>query len=275
MRHKAQKAIACSMAGAMIFSCVPTVQAVEIIQASNYSDASSTQDTTEMFQDLSRQVAQESIVMLENNGVLPLASGSKITLISAGSFKLSGSGSGGSSASEEAVITPAEGIEANSDLVLVREVKDEEEPGGMFSTQTEPEAEKELAKDFTEFVSSEDKAKEYAADSDTAVIWISRSPGEGNDRYAVKGDWYLSDEEEKALEYATKYFQNVVVFLNLPNMDMAWVDEYDVDAVLLYGYAGAQGGNAAADILSGAVNPSGKLVDTLASVESYPSDPNS
>ena len=274
MRHKAQKAIACSMAGAMIFSCVPTVQAVEIIQASNYSDASSTQDTTEMFQDLSRQVAQESIVMLENNGVLPLASGSKITLISAGSFKLSGSGSGGSSASEEAVITPAEGIEANSDLVLVREVKDEEEPGGMFSTQTEPEAEKELAKDFTEFVSSEDKAKEYAADSDTAVIWISRSPGEGNDRYAVKGDWYLSDEEEKALEYATKYFQNVVVFLNLPNMDMAWVDEYDVDAVLLYGYAGAQGGNAAADILSGAVNPSGKLVDTLASVESYPSDPN-
>ena len=87
---------------------------------------------------------------------------------------------------------------------------------------------------FTGINCSEDKAKEYAADSDTAVIWISRSPGEGNDRYAVKGDWYLSDEEEKALEYATKYFQNVVVFLNLPNMDMAWVDEYDVDAVLLY-----------------------------------------
>lgn len=276
MKLKIQKAVACTLAGAMAFSCTSTVNAVEIIQASNYSDASSTQDTTEMFADLSRQIAGESIVMLENNGVLPLESGSRITLISAGSFRLSGSGSGGSNASEEATITPAEGIEANSDLVLVREVKDEEQQGGMFGPpeSTEPEAEEELAKDFTEFVSSEEKAAEYAADSDTAVIWISRSPGEGNDRYAVKGDWYLSDEEETALEYATKYFENVVVFLNLPNIDMAWVDEYDVDAVLLYGYAGAQGGNAVADILSGAVNPSGKLTDTLASIESYPSTPN-
>lgn len=276
MKLKIQKAVACTLAGAMAFSCTSTVNAVEIIQASNYSDASSKQDTTEMFADLSRQIAGESIVMLENNGVLPLESGSRITLISAGSFRLSGSGSGGSNASEEATITPAEGIEANSDLVLVREVKDEEQQGGMFGPpeSTEPEAEEELAKDFTEFVSSEEKAAEYAADSDTAVIWISRSPGEGNDRYAVKGDWYLSDEEETALEYATKYFENVVVFLNLPNIDMAWVDEYDVDAVLLYGYAGAQGGNAVADILSGAVNPSGKLTDTLASIESYPSTPN-
>lgn len=275
MRQKVQKAIACSLTGAMIFSVVPTVQAVEIIQASNYSDASSTEDTTTMFQDLSRQVAQESIVMLENNGTLPLDSGSKITLISAGQFKLSGSGSGGSSASDEATITPAEGIEANSDLVFVREVKDEEKQGGMGSPAEATEAETvELKKDFTEFISSEEKAKEYAQDSDTAVIWISRSPGEGNDRYAVKGDWYLSDEEEKALEYSTKYFENVIVFLNLPNIDMEWVEKYDVDAVLLYGYAGAQGGNAVADILSGAVNPSGKLVDTLASVESYPSDPN-
>lgn len=275
MRQKVQKAIACSLTGAMIFSVVPTVQAVEIIQASNYSDASSTEDTTTMFQDLSRQVAQESIVMLENNGTLPLDSGSKITLISAGQFKLSGSGSGGSRASDEATITPAEGIEANSDLVFVREVKDEEKQGGMGSPAEATEAETvELKKDFTEFISSEEKAKEYAQDSDTAVIWISRSPGEGNDRYAVKGDWYLSDEEEKALEYSTKYFENVIVFLNLPNIDMEWVEKYDVDAVLLYGYAGAQGGNAVADILSGAVNPSGKLVDTLASVESYPSDPN-
>ncbi len=276
MKLKIQKAVACTLAGAMAFSCTSTVNAVEIIQASNYSDASSKQDTTEMFADLSRQIAGESIVMLENNGVLPLESGSRITLISAGSFRLSGSGSGGSNASEEATITPAEGIEANSDLVLVREVKDEEQQGGMFGPpeSTEPEAEEELAKDFTEFVSSEEKAAEYAADSDTAVIWISRSPGEGNDRYAVKGDWYLSDEEETALEYATKYFENVVVFLNLPNIDMAWVDEYDVDAVLLYGYAGAQGGNAVADVLSGAVNPSGKLTDTLASIESYPSTPN-
>lgn len=277
MRLRLQKAVACSLAGAMVLSCAPTVQAVEIIQASDYSDASSTQDTTEKFEALSRQVAKESIVMLENNGVLPLESGSKITLISAGSFKLSGSGSGGSRASDEATITPAEGIEANPDLVLMREVMDEES-GGMFppgfAPETEAEEEKELVKDFTEFVSSEEKAAEYAADSDTAVIWISRSPGEGNDRYAEKGDWYLSDKEEKALEYATKYFDKVIVFLNLPNIDMAWVEQYDVDAVLLYGYAGAQGGNAVADILSGAVNPSGKLVDTLASIESYPSTAN-
>ena len=281
MRKELQKVLALSLTGAMAMSgASPALAAEEIIQTTDYNDASSTEDTTERFADLNREAASESIVLLENNGALPLASGSKITLLSAGGYKLSGSGSGGTRASDEATITAAEGIEANEHLELVREVKDEEPemgpgPGAESDENDEnDENEEELSKDFTEFLSSEEKAAEYAADSDTAVIWISRQPGEGNDRYATKGDWYLSDEEEKALELASKYFEKTVVVLNLPSIDMAWVDEYDVDAVLLFGYAGAQGGAALADILSGEVNPSGKLTDTLASIESYPSTAN-
>ncbi|MCD8022786.1 MAG: twin-arginine translocation signal domain-containing protein, partial [Lachnospiraceae bacterium] len=88
----------------------------EIIQASDYSTATSTEDTTEMFAELNLRVAEESIVLLENkDNALPLASGTSITLIDAGDYRLSGSGSGGTSASDEATITPAEGIEANED----------------------------------------------------------------------------------------------------------------------------------------------------------------
>ena len=275
MKKRMQRLLALSLSGAMVFSAAgPAAATEEIIVASDYSDATSTEDTTEKFAELNRKAAQESIVLLENKEkALPLAEGSKITLISAGNYKLSGSGSGGTRASDDATITGAEGIDANEKLVLVREIADEELNRSPWD-EPDPEAEKNLKKEFTDFISSEEKAQEYAQDSDTAVVWISRQPGEGNDRSAEKGDWYLSEEEEKALELATKYFDKTVVVLNLPSIDMAWVDEYDVDAVLLFGYAGAQGGAALADILSGDVNPSGKLTDTLASLESYPSTPN-
>ena len=276
MKKNLQKILAMTVSGALAVSgAVPALAAEEIIQASDYSDASSNEDTTELFAGLNLQAARESIVLLENNGALPLDEGTRITYLAAGDYKLSGSGSGGTRASEEATVTAAEGIEANEKLVLVREVADERPAMPMFpGMEIETEAEEELVKDFTEFLEHEEKAAEYAADSDTAVIWISRQPGEGNDRYATEGDWYLSEEERKALELATEYFEKTIVVLNLPSIDMAWVDEYDVDAVILFGYAGAQGGNALAEILSGETNPSGKLTDTLASIESYPSMAN-
>ncbi|MCD8022787.1 MAG: hypothetical protein LUF30_07410, partial [Lachnospiraceae bacterium] len=101
-------------------------------------------------------------------------------------------------------------------LVLVREVKDESAQMGMFGPQeeTEAETEEELALDFTEFVTDETKAQEYAADSDVAIIWISRQPGEGNNRYEEEGDWYLDEDELAALANSTKYFSKTIVVLN-------------------------------------------------------------
>ena len=249
------------------------------IVASDYSDASSTADTTEMFADLNRQGAAESLVLLENNNdALPLDKGESVTLIMAGSYRLSGGGSGASSASAAAVITPQEGLELDPDVTLAHfvDATNTSASGGASGGSGEAsEAEAEdNAVNFSDFIASDALAKEYASDSTTAILWLSRYPGEGNNRYATEGDWYLSENERSALSLAKQNFETVVVVLNLPSIDMAWVEEYDVDAVILYGYAGAQGGGALADLLTGKDNFSGKLAETLASLESYPAYEN-
>ncbi len=254
-------------------------EGVWTIVASDYSDATSTADTTDMFAPLNRQGAAESIVLLENrDGALPLDKGEAVTLIMAGSYRLSGGGSGASNASADAVITPQEGLDLDPDVTLAHFVDAANTgasggPSGGSGEASEAET-NEDAVYFSDFLESDALAKEYASDSTTAILWLSRYPGEGNNRYATAGDWYLSENEEKALALAKEYFDTVVVVLNLPSIDMAWVKEYDVDAVILYGYAGAQGGGALADLLTGKDNFSGKLAETLASLESYPAYEN-
>ena len=68
-------------------------------------------------------------------------------------------------------------------------------------------------------------------------------------------------------------FKKVVVLLNVVGIiDMRWVNDNKIDAVLNIWCAGMEGGDAAADLLCGDVNPSGKLTDTWAkSYEDYPS----
>lgn len=77
------------------------------------------------------------------------------------------------------------------------------------------------------------------------------------------------------LSLVSKAFDKVIVVLNTVGpIDMAWVDEYQIDGVIYAGTPGQEGGNAVADVISGVVNPSGKLTDTWATIESYPSTEN-
>ncbi len=107
------------------------------------------------------------------------------------------------------------------------------------------------------------------AKSDKAIVTIGRICGEGADRRTTStddlGDYYLSGKEEKMLQLVTQYFDKVAVVVNAGAiMDMNWMNTYAVDSVLMMWQAGMEQGNAVADILSGKVNPSGKLVDTIA-----------
>jgi beta-glucosidase len=95
------------------------------------------------------------------------------------------------------------------------------------------------------------------------IFVISRASGENYDNNALKGEYYLTDEEEAQLKSMTGRCEKVVVVVNSGYpIDMRWVEKYQVLAVIWCGFPGMLGGQALVEILDGRVNPSGKLADT-------------
>lgn len=111
-----------------------------------------------------------------------------------------------------------------------------------------------------------------ASAADTAVYVIRRNTGENFDRKAEKCDYYLSGREEQNLRNIAAHFSHTVIVLNTCVIDAVKINSIPgISAVLLMGQAGMEAGHACADILTGRVNPSGKLTDTWAKrYEDYP-----
>ena len=110
--------------------------------------------------------------------------------------------------------------------------------------------------------------------TDTAIYVLSRVAGEGADRNADKGDYYLKDDEHQMVADLCKYYKNVIIVINAGGqVDLSFMDEFsNIKALLVIVQPGMEGGNAFADVISGKVNPSGKLVDSWAyKYEDYPS----
>ena len=120
--------------------------------------------------------------------------------------------------------------------------------------------------------------REAAQRQETAIVVIGRAAGEDRENTLTKGSYYLTDEETTMLDTVSSAFANTVVILNIGSvMDMAWIERYEdrLSAVLIAWQGGMESGNAVADVLTGAVNPSGRLPDTIARCyEDYPSSAN-
>ena len=111
-------------------------------------------------------------------------------------------------------------------------------------------------------------------EADAAIYVISRNSGEGKDRRAEKGDYYLSDRELQNIRFMTEHYKNCIVLLNVGGViDLTALKAIEgVQAIMLVGQTGNMGGYAVADVLTAKTIPSGKLTDTWArSYEDYPS----
>lgn len=231
---------------------------------------------------LSRKIATEGMVLLENNGTLPLKEGTTVSLFGIGSLDYVKGGGGSGRVYSAYFRNIYEGFQCKAPRISIYEPVTKYYYNyalPLLATFEDPAnnpwsvCQKEDAL-YEEIDVPGDLIAEAAKNSDVAVITIHRYSGEGWDRSSEKGDFYLTGIEQKMVDDVTAAFDHSVVVLNIGGMiDVSWIkNNPKIDAALLAWQAGMEGGLAIADILCGDVNPSGKLTDTFAKTfTDYPS----
>ena len=232
---------------------------------------------------LCENIADEGIVLLDNDGTLPMAKNSKLNVFGWASTNPCYGGTGSGALSDAyPTVTLLEGLK-NAGFELNTELSDfytsyraDRPEVGMFSqdwTLPEPEAAQ-----YTDEMMNNAKAF-----SDTAMVVITRVGGEGADlptdvsqvTYDAghsyndfePGDHYLqlSKTEKDMIDLVCKNFDKVVVVYNGANaMELGWVKDYSqIKSVVWCAGTGQSGFNALGSILCGDVNPSGRTIDTF------------
>lgn len=231
----------------------------------------------EKYASIARQAVAESCVLLKNDdNTLPIRKGDKVAVFGRSAFNYykSGLGSGGL-VNTRYVVSILDALRENKDITLdgnllkVYEEWIEENPydeGKGWGNV--PWSQKEMKLD--------DSVVKAAADADIALVIIGRTAGEDQDNKNESGSYLLTEEEECMIEKVSKTFKRTVVILNVGNIiDMKWVEKYNPSSVIYVWQGGQEGGNGVVDVLTGKVNPCGKLTDTIArNIEDYPSNKN-
>ena len=239
--------------------------------------------TVEQAAEQSRAMAQElvqegAVLLKDQNNALPLAEGTAVNLFGYGSVDpiYGGSGSGASDTSSN--IDLVTGL-TNAGFTVNQELVDFYKKSGVSRA-----AQKGF--EGSNFTPAEVPAAQYTdtllqnakAFSDVAIVTISRVGGEGGDlpqdMYAAgysktdDGRHYLEltqDEEDLLALIKAQGFGKVIVLVNSSNaMELGFLEDDSIDAALWIGSLGSTGFNAVGEILSGKVNPSGRLSDTYA-----------
>ena len=238
---------------------------------------------------IAREAAAEGIVLLENNGVLPMQP-QKIALYGAGSRMTVKGGSGSGDVHERYSVTIEEGLKNAgfafpTTLWMDRFQEKYEADIAAWRQGLEEQVQKySPVQTMQMFIFIGEHPMPYPActpvladeltdETDTAIYVLSRQAGEGKDRRVEKGDYLLSNVETESLRLLRKHYKKLMLILNCGGvMDLSILDEIPMDAVLFFGQGGMEGGNALADILTGKTCPSGCLTDTWAiRYDDYPS----
>ncbi|MGO4996920.1 glycoside hydrolase family 3 protein [Oribacterium sp. Sow4_G1_1] len=229
---------------------------------------------------LAREAAEESIVLLKNDGVLPLPTGIPVALFGAGAGLTIKGGTGSGDVNVRHSVSIYDGFTLARVRVTSKDwIEDYEERyelarqawkrqildecGGTTDGQLFFDTYTSHAFEMPEGRPIEDTDVQ---DAKTAVYVISRVAGEGSDRHLAKGDYYLTDHELEDIRVLATLVEKIVIVINAgAPIDLTVLEAMpEVKAILFMGQAGEEGGNACARILLGFVNPSAKLTATWA-----------
>lgn len=222
---------------------------------------------------LARKAASEGMVLLKNeNSTLPFKNSIReIAAFGNTSYDFVSGGTGSGDVNEEYTISLVQGLE-NGGFVVDPELN------SSYTTYINSEKAKQSKKNFfeefmnptprvTELSISNETLESKAANDDIAIITIGRNAGEGSDR-KVENNFNLSKAEQDLIQNVSNSFhaknKKVVVIINSGGVieTESWRDK--VDAILMAWQPGLEAGNAVTDVLSGKVNPSGRLAVSFA-----------
>ena len=232
--------------------------------------------------DLAYRAACESVVLLENRGALPLPT-KTVAVYGAGAAKTVKGGTGSGEVNERHSVTVLEGLRQRGFTVTtnawlrdydaafaageaefekqkrqaVKRLKIKSVMDLMFANYNGPAGRPITDRDIAE------------SNTDACIYILRRQAGEGADRKVEEGDYLISMEELEHIRKCAAAYKHFVLVINCGStMQLNILDSIEgIGAVVHMSQLGTQGGLALADILSGAVTPSGKTADSW--VHSY------
>jgi beta-glucosidase len=220
---------------------------------------------------VSRNAAAQGMILLKNSGSpLPLTGVKTVALFGNTSYDIIAGGTGSGNVNKAYTISLAQGLQ-NGGLQVTPALLSGYPAYIADARAKQPKPQRGMGMfmgppPVPQMTISDADMQQYAAGADIAVITIGRNAGEGADR-KLPDDYYLSDAEKALIKSASDDFhakgKKVVVVLNIGGVIevASWRDE--VDGILLAWQPGLEGGNAITDVLTGKVNPSGKLATTF------------
>ncbi len=227
--------------------------------------------------ELAYRAAVEGIVLLENDGALPIKP-DKIALYGAGAEKTIKGGTGSGEVNERHSVNILEGLESAGFTITTKKWIDDY--NSLFKKRKENYDEEISSKvnifnvyNLSELMKTPfryPRGREITTDdiesseTSTCIYVVARQSGEGSDRKLDENDYNLSDTERRNIEKCAKSYKNTIVVVNVgAPFDLSFIDEIQgINALIFFCQQGTEGGTAFADLISGKVSPSGKLVDT-------------
>jgi beta-glucosidase len=214
-----------------------------------------------------REAAAQGMVLLRNEGVLPLVPTLKLALLGNTSYRMITGGTGSGHVNAAYTVSLVQGLKdagLGTDAALAeaydRYLQEEEKK------RPAPERPFVPPPPIPERVVPAEEIERLARETDVAVVTIGRNSGEGRDRER-EGDFELAPGEKALLQDVAKAFhaqkKKLLVVLNVAGVveTASWREL--PDAVLLAWQPGQEAGHAIADVLTGSTPPSGKLATTF------------
>lgn len=293
---RVQSAIAAVLIVALMVNGILLGQLSNLITSAFTEMGTLSEETIGTSQQTVEDVMNEGIVLLENDGTLPLDSTANLNVFGWASTNPVYGGTGSGTVDASTAVSLLSGLE-NAGFSLNQELSD-------FYTAYRSDRPEITINNGQDWTLPESTADSYTdemlenarAFSDTALIVFSRPGGEGADlpndmgavldgsynqgtkytnaSYQNNGDYAdfeagstyleLSRTERDLVDLVTANFEKVIIVYNGSNpLELGWTEDYEqIRGVLVCSSPGATGFNSLGNILSGAVNPSGKTADT-------------